>query len=143
MWREANYPIVLVRHDSVSSDSPLRPGQEGNEFQDGVDGKHDLLITKSVNSAFYGAPSLDDWLKQNSYSKIFICGITTNHCCETTARMAGNLGYEVKFVLDATRTFDFKDISGNLVKAEDVYQMTATNLNGEFAEVIKTSEVNL
>jgi len=143
MWREANYPIVLVRHDSVSPDSPLRPGQEGNEFQHGVDGKHDLLITKSVNSAFYGAPSLDDWLKQNSYSKIFICGITTNHCCETTARMAGNLGYEVKFVLDATRTFDFKDISGNLVKAEDVYQMTATNLNGEFAEVIMTSEVNL
>jgi nicotinamidase-related amidase len=143
MWREANYPIVLVRHDSVSSNSPLRPGQEGNEFQDGVDGKHDLLITKSVNSAFYGTPSLDEWLKQNSYSKIFICGITTNHCCETTARMAGNLGYEVKFVLDATRTFDFKDISGNLVKAEGVYQMTATNLNGEFAEIIMTSEVTL
>jgi nicotinamidase-related amidase len=143
MWREANYPIVLVRHDSVSSNSPLRPGQEGNEFQDGVDGKHDLLITKSVNSAFYGTPSLDEWLKQNSYSKIFICGITTNHCCETTARMAGNLGYEVKFVLDATRTFDFKDISGNLVKAESVYQMTATNLNGEFAEIIMTSKVTL
>lgn len=143
MWREANYPIVLVRHDSVSSDSPLRPRQEGNEFQDGVDGKHDLLITKSVNSAFYGTPPLDEWLKQNSYSKIFICGITTNHCCETTARMAGNLGYEVKFVLDATRTFDFKDISGNLVKAESVYQMTATNLNEEFAKIIMTSEVML
>ena len=143
MWREANYPVVLVRHDSVSSNSPLRPEQEGNEFQDGVDGKHDLLITKSVNSAFYGTPSLDEWLKQNSYSKIFICGITTNHCCETTARMAGNLGYKVKFVLDATRTFDFKDIRGNIVKAESVYQMTATNLNGEFAEVIMTSEVNL
>lgn len=143
MWREANFPIVLVRHDSVSSNSPLRTGQEGNEFQVGVDGKHDLLITKSVNSAFYGTPSLDEWLKQNSYSKIFICGITTNHCCETTARMAGNLGYEVKFVLDATRTFDFKDISGKLVKAEDLYQMTATNLNGEFAEIIMTSEVTL
>ena len=143
MWREADHPIVLVRHDSVSSDSPLRPGQEGNDFQDGVDGKHDLLITKSVNSAFYGTPSLNEWLKQNSYSELYICGITTNHCCETTTRMAGNLGYEVKFVLDATRTFDFKDISGNLVYAESVYQMTATNLNGEFAEIMMTSEVNL
>ena len=143
MWREADHPIVLVRHDSVSSDSPLRPGQEGNDFQDGVDGKHDLLITKSVNSAFYGTPSLNEWLKQNSYSELYICGITTNHCCETTTRMAGNLGYVVKFVLDATRTFDFKDISGNLVYAESVYQMTATNLNGEFAEIMMTSEVNL
>lgn len=143
IWRQADLPIVLVRHDSISANSPLRPGQEGNEFQDGVDGKHNLLITKNVNSAFYGNPSLDEWLKQNSYSELYICGITTNHCCETTARMAGNLGYKVKFVLDATRTFDFKDIAGRLVKAENVYQMTATNLNGEFAEVIMTSEVNL
>lgn len=143
MWRESDHPIVLVRHDSSSANSPLRAGQEGNEFQDGVEGKHDLLITKSVNSAFYGTPSLDNWLKENAYSELVICGITTNHCCETTARMAGNLGYKVKFVLDATRTFDFKDISGNLVKADAVFQMTATNLNGEFAEVIKTSDISL
>ena len=143
IWREADLTIVLVRHDSTSASSPLRPGQKGNDFQEGVDGKHDLLITKSVNSAFYGTPSLEQWLNQNFYSEMFICGITTNHCCETTARMAGNLGYKVKFVLDATRTFDFKDFSGNIVKAESVYQMTATNLNGEFAEVIMTSEVNL
>lgn len=143
MWRKANYPVVLVRHDSTSPNSSLRPNQTGNEFQDGIDGKNDLLISKSVNSAFYGTPSLDDWLKKNGYSELVICGITTNHCCETTARMAGNLGYKVKFVLDATRTFNFKDISGNLVKAESVYQMTATNLNGEFAEIVMTSEVTL
>ncbi|CAN2236715.1 PncA Amidases related to nicotinamidase [actinobacterium SCGC AAA044-D11] len=143
MWRESDHPIVLVRHDSLSANSPLRAGQEGNEFQDGVGGKHDLLITKSVNSAFYGTPSLDNWLKENAYSELVICGITTNHCCETTARMAGNMGYQVKFVLDATRTFDFTDLKGNVVKAEDVYQMTATNLNGEFAEVVMTSDINL
>lgn len=57
--------------------------------------------------------------------------------------MAGNMGYQVKFVLDATRTFDFTDLKGNVVKAEDVYQMTATNLNGEFAEVVMTSDINL
>lgn len=140
-WRTNNLPIVLVRHDSVSSNSTLRPNQVGNEFQDGIDGKHDLLVTKSVNSAFYGTPDLNEWLKQNNLSELIICGITTNHCCETTARMAGNLGYSVKFVLDATRTFDFKDMNGNIVSAESVYQMTATNLHGEFAEVVKTSDL--
>jgi nicotinamidase-related amidase len=57
--------------------------------------------------------------------------------------MAGNLGYKVKFVLDATRTFDFKDLAGNLVSTESVYQMTGTNLNGEFAEVVPTSDVTI
>ena len=140
-WREANLPIVLVRHDSTSPTSSLRPNQIGNEFQDGIEGPSDLVISKTVNSAFFGTPSLDDWLKTNSYTDLVICGITTNHCCETTARMAGNMGYKVKFVLDATRTFDFKDLNGQVIKAEDVYQMTATNLNGEFAEVVMTKEV--
>lgn len=143
MWREAQYPVVLVRHDSSLPSSPLRPHQRGNDFQEGIDGPHDLLVTKSVNSAFYGSPSLDEWLKQNSYSELVICGITTNYCCETTARMAGNMGYHVTFVLDATRAFDSTNISGDVVKAEDIYQMTATNLQGEFADVVMTSDVTL
>ncbi len=143
MWRDSNLPIVLVRHDSASNSSTLRPNQSGNDFQDGIDGSHDLLISKTVNSAFFGTPSLDEWLKKNDYNSLVICGITTNHCCETTARMAGNMGYQVKFVLDATRTFDFKDLKGNIVKAEDVYQMTAINLNGEFAEVVMTSDISI
>jgi nicotinamidase-related amidase len=141
MWRDAKFPVVLVRHDSSSAASPLRPNQEGNDFQEGIYGEHDLLVTKTVNSAFYGSPSLDEWLKQNDYSELVICGITTNYCCETTARMAGNLGYKVKFVLDATRAFDSKKLNGDSVAAEDIYQMTATNLSGEFAEVVLTSEV--
>lgn len=83
------------------------------------------------------------WLKSKEYNELYICGITTHHCCETTARMAGNLGYDVKFILDATKTFDFRNMSGELVKAEDVYQMTATNLNGEFAQILMTSEVSV
>ena len=143
LWRQANHPIVLVRHDSASPSSPLRPHQRGNEFQEGIDGQHDLLVTKNVNSAFFGTPSLDEWLKTNAYSELVICGITTNHCCETTARMAGNLGYQVKFVLDATRAFDSMNLAGEVVRAEDIYQMTATNLHGEFAEVVMTSDISL
>lgn len=96
-----------------------------------------------MNSAFFGSPSLDEWLKKNSYSELVICGITTNHCCETTARMAGNLGYRVRFVLDATRAFDSVNLMGEVVRAEDIYQMSATNLHGEFAEVVMTSDISV
>ena len=140
-WRNREWPIVLVRHDSVQPESVLRPGQAGNEFQPGIDGTKDLLITKSVNSAFLGQPNLDYWLRGAGYTKVVICGIQTNYCCETTARMAGNLGYDVDFVLDATRTFDLTDEAGNVVPAELLSRITAVNLNGEFARVINTEKL--
>lgn len=140
-WRSNDWPVVLVRHDSVSPNSTLRPGQPGNDFMPGIAGKNDLLISKTVNSAFYGTPNLDDWLKKEAINSVVICGITTNHCCETTARMAGNLGYEVFFVLDATRTFDIKDVEGQLVKAEEMARITGANLQGEFAQVVRTNQL--
>jgi nicotinamidase-related amidase len=140
-WRQAEQPVVLVRHDSVSDTSPLRPGQAGNAFIAGIDGPHDLLVTKTVNSAFYGQPDLDTWLRASGIANVTICGITTNHCCETTARMAGNLGYAVSFVIDATHTFDRMGPDGQVVCADDLARVTAANLDGEFARVVSTRDV--
>jgi nicotinamidase-related amidase len=84
-WREQDRPIVFVRHDSDEPDSPLRPDRPGNEFQDVITGEPDLLVSKSVNSSFHGEPDLQAWLDGEGIGQIYICGITTNHCCETTA----------------------------------------------------------
>jgi nicotinamidase-related amidase len=138
-WRDRGWPVVFVRHDSSDPGSPLAPGTPGNAFQDVLTGSPDLLVTKSVNSAFHGRPSLQAWLDDNGVRRIYVCGITTNHCCETTARVGGNLGYDVRFVLDATHTFDRADPAGELVAADDLARVTATNLHGEFATVIDTA----
>ncbi len=137
-WRLREYPLVLVRHDSNEPNSPLRPGQPGNELQDIVAGEPALTVAKSVNSAFYGSPDLHAWLQGQGIDTVVICGITTNHCCETTARMAGNLGYDVRFVIDATYTFDRNALDGAVIPADDVSRMTAANLDGEFATVCTT-----
>ncbi len=129
--------IVFVKHNSKSETSVLRPGQPGNDFKDIITGEPDLLVTKSVNSAFYGSPDLHQWLTENNIAQVAICGIQTNMCCETTARMAGNLGLDTWFVLDATHTFA-KQFNGVKISAEDLAQTTAVNLAGEFAEVITT-----
>lgn len=138
-WRENNQPIVFVKHNSKSETSVLRPGQPGNDFKDIITGDPDLLVTKSVNSAFYGSPDLYLWLKENQIDAVAICGIQTNMCCETTARMAGNLGLDTWFVLDATHTFA-KIFNGKKSSAADLANTTAVNLSGEFAEILSTSE---
>lgn len=140
-WRSAGDPVVLVRHDSSTPESPLRPGQPGNDLRAGIDGPHDLLVSKSVNSAFYGDPDLHGWLQEREIESVTICGVTTNHCCETTARMAGNLGYEVTFVTDATHTFDRQGPDGHVIGAAELARVTAANLDGEFATVTSTAEV--
>jgi nicotinamidase-related amidase len=140
-WRRQGQPLVFVRHDSTLPGSPLAPGGAGNEFKDVVSGAPDVLVTKSVNSCFYGSPDLDAWLRQRQIRALAICGITANHCCETTARMAGNLGYDVAFVLDATASFDTADLSGETIPAEQIRRVTAANLHGEFATVVTTDEM--
>lgn len=140
-WREWQYPVVFVRHDSKIPGSPLFPNSLGNSFKDVIDGTPNVLISKSVNSAFLGTPNLHEWLQEHKISSVAICGITTNHCCETTARFAGNLGYETYFVIDATYTFDRRALDGTIITADELSKVTAANLQDEFAKVVTVSEM--
>ena len=138
-WRSQAWPVVYVRHDSELPGSPLAPGQPGNELEPILSAAPDVLVTKHVNSAFYGEPDLRGWLDARAITAVTVCGITTNHCCETTARMAGNLGYETTFVIDATYTFARRDLAGGELSADELMRVTAANLHGEFATVVRTA----
>lgn len=135
-------PAVHVRHESRNADSPLHPDSAGAAFKPYLSAQRpDLVVTKSVNSSFHGTPDLDAWLRTRGTGQLVIAGITTNHCCETTARVAGNLGYDVYFVLDATHTFDRTGPDGSVMTADELARATATNLHGEFATVVSTAQV--
>lgn len=141
LWRRLGRPLVFVQHDSVNPESPLHPGQPGHALKASVSGPSDVLIRKNVNSSFHGAPDLDEWLRREGITRFAICGITTNHCCETTARVGGNLGYDVAFVLDATHTFDRVGPDGITVAADTLSRITATNLHDEFATIVDAADL--
>ncbi len=140
-WHAEGRPVVHVRHDSTQPSSPLHPGAPGNRLKDYLDTPPDLLVTKSVNSSFHGSPDLHAWLVDQAVAGIVVCGITTNHCCETTARVGGNLGHDVLFALDATHTFDRSGPDGTLMTGDELARATATNLHGEFATVVSTRDL--
>jgi nicotinamidase-related amidase len=62
-------------------------------------------------------------------------------CCETTARVAANLGFEVDFVLDATYTFALSSHDGGTISADELARVTAANLDPEFGRVTSTRQV--
>jgi nicotinamidase-related amidase len=142
-WQARRLPVVLVRHDSPKPGSPLRPGQPGNDFKPELDGaRPDLVFGKKVNSAFIGDVDLDAWLRKRGITSFVLGGIQTNFCCETTARMGGNLGYDVTFALDATFTFDLEGPDGRVLTADELSRATATNLHGGgFATVKSTKDI--
>ena len=140
-WRDSNRPIVFVRHHWEEDGSPLRSDEPGSEFKDVIEGRPDLLVTKRVNSAFHGDPDLERWLTSEGIEGIVVCGITTNHCCETTVRVGANLGHDVLFPIDATFTHDRRHPDGATLSADELTRATAASLHDEFANVTTTAEV--
>ncbi|MFD7787096.1 cysteine hydrolase family protein [Streptomyces nojiriensis] len=143
-WQAAGRPVVLVRHASVQPGSVLAADHPGHAFKDLVEKRSEgaLVVTKTVNSAFYGTPDLADWLTAQGIGQLVLVGIQTNMCVETTARMAGNLGYDVLVPLDATHTFDLAGPGGLALTADELATATAVSLHGGgFARVITTADL--
>jgi len=140
-WRQTERPIIHIQHCSRNPHSVLYASAPGNEIKDLVrpQGKEPVL-QKQVNSAFIGT-DLEERLRRDGITTLVITGLTTNHCVETTTRMAGNLGFDTYFVSDATATFDRTGPDGVLHTAEEIQAITLTNLHQEFATIVTTADV--
>jgi nicotinamidase-related amidase len=140
-FRTSNAPIFHIRHASMRPNSSFALGATGYRVMDEArEIEGEPVIVKRVNSAFIGT-DLEHRLRAADIKTLVICGATTNHCVETTTRMAGNLGFDACLVRDATWTFDRVGPDGDAHSAEDIHAMTLANLNGEFARIASASEV--
>lgn len=135
-WRAKNLPVIHVIHGSKDPNSELHPSKSGFEILDQLKPiDNEPLLVKNVNSAFIGT-DLQERLENEGINTLVIAGLTTNHCVSTTTRMAGNFGFEVYLVADATATFDRKGINGEVFPAELIHQTALASLNEEFATVL-------
>jgi nicotinamidase-related amidase len=139
-FRKRGAPILHIRHQGTDPGSSFLPGGTGYPVKDEArEMAGEPVIVKRVNSAFIGT-DLEARLRAADIKTLVICGATTNHCVETTTRMAGNLGFDACLVRDATWTFDRVGPDGDAHSAEDIHAMTLSNLNGEFARIVAAAE---
>jgi nicotinamidase-related amidase len=140
-FRDHNAPIFHIRHEGSRPNSSFLPGGTGYSVKDEArELAGEPVIVKRVNSAFIGT-DLEEQLRAAAIKTLVICGATTNHCVETTTRMAGNLGFDARLVRDATWTFDRIGPDGDAHSAEDIHAMTLANLEGEFARIVTAAGV--
>jgi len=141
LWRRCGRPVVHVQHLSRSPDSVFWPGQDGVEFQPRFAPQEgEWLIQKQVPDAFC-ASGLEAQLREAGIGQLIIVGVATNNSVESTARTAGNLGFDTWVAEDACFTFDKADYFGTPRTAEEVHGMSLGNLHGEYATVVGSSQI--
>jgi len=141
LWRSEKRPVIHIQHCSVEPDSPLWPELTGCQFKpEAAPIEGEPVFKKTVNSAFIGT-KLESYLRDTGIEQIVIVGLTTDHCVSTTTRMAGNFGFKVSLVSDATATFDRKGPDGKEYMAENIHAIHIASLNDEFCSVITTDSL--
>ncbi len=138
-FRRAGSAIVHIRHRGTSPNT-LFKGTACEPRDEARERNGEPVVWKSVNSAFIGT-DLEACLRRRGIHTLVLCGATSNHCVETTTRMAGNLGFDARFVQDATWTFERVGPDGRVYAADDIQAMTEANLSDEFAGIVTSSEV--
>lgn len=140
-WRRDGRPVRHVHHSSRSPAGTFFRGTTGYEPKpQAAPASGEPVHVKGVNSAFIGT-SLEQELRDAGVDTLVVVGLTTNHCVSTTVRMAGNLGFTVYLVEDATATFDRAGMDGKMRPAAEVHAAALSDLSEEFATVVITDDV--
>jgi nicotinamidase-related amidase len=111
------------------------------------------VLTKTSHNAFT-TTNLQQVLTLRGITELVICGIRTEQCCETTARVASDFGYHVAFVTEATATnpIPHRDAPADQTVAElladprtlpanAVVERTEYALAGRFARIATIADV--
>lgn len=128
--------VVWVLHSEPGSGGVFDPAQGHvrllEELTQPVSGEP--VLHKTSHNAFT-TTDLEQLLADAGVSELMICGIRTEQCVETTARLGSDLGYRVVFVTDATTTSPIGDLS-----ADEIIERTEAVLRGRFARISTVAE---
>jgi nicotinamidase-related amidase len=146
--------VIWVLHGEPGSGGDFDPANGLVRLMDGLVPRADEpVLTKSAHNAFT-TTNLQQRLVSAGIGHVVVCGIRTEQCVETTARLASDLGYEVTFVTEATVTFPapHRDAPEDLSVAElladprtlpvaDILARTEYALAGRFATIATVAEL--
>lgn len=146
--------VIWVLHTEPGTDGLFDPARGYVRLMDGlapIEGEP--VIRKTSHNAFT-TTNLQQLLTERGVSELTVCGIRTEQCCETTARVGSDLGYGVTFVIDATSTNPIahrdapRDLTPEQLMADprtlhnaEILARTEYALAGRFASVRTVTEL--
>lgn len=140
-YRAAGRPVFFILH--TDGDEGFQPGHPAVRLMDFLAPRADEpVLLKETRNAFTTTP-LHLRLMEAGVRRLAVTGISTEQCCETTTRVAADLGYAVDFVLDATMTFPIADpaVPGRELGVEAILERTRYVLQGRFARIVSARQL--
>ncbi|MEV0153343.1 isochorismatase family protein [Micromonospora sp. NPDC050686] len=146
--------VIWVLHAEPGSGGVFDPASGHVRLIDGLaPAPGEPTLVKTAHNAFT-TTNLQQLLTLAGVRELTVCGIRTEQCVETTARLGHDLGYELTFVTDATATFPIphRDLPADATVEEiladprtlstaEIVARTEYALAGRFATIRTVAEV--
>ncbi|KNX36738.1 cysteine hydrolase family protein [Luteipulveratus halotolerans] len=152
--RAAGDLVVWVMHIEPGTGGVFDPDLGHVVLMDGLEPQEGEPTVRKTSHNAFTTTNLQQILTGHGVTTVRLCGIQTERCCETTARVASDLGYAVDFVVDATATFpiEHRDAEAGrpleqvladprTMPVEQVVERTEYALAGRFATIRTVAEL--
>jgi nicotinamidase-related amidase len=140
-YRAAQLPVIFFLHtdsdEGFATDSPFF------KLMDFVKPRPDEpVLIKNTRNCFTST-SLQPYLLEKGVRRVTITGIQMEQCCETTTRVAADLGYAVDFVTEATMTFPIPnwDNPTEELGVDAIRERTEYALRRRFARIVTVEQL--
>ncbi len=139
-FRAAGLPVVHVQHKTTNPDDGFHPDNPLSAAMPEVAPlAGEPVVVKTGTSGFIGT-GLEALLRDTGVQSLVMVGGEANMCVESTARMAGNLGFITAIVADALVNFQRTLRDGRVMPPDMVLAMSRANLTS-FAHIADSGDV--
>lgn len=105
------------------------PGSKEAAFLEEIAPEGDEVVVNKTASGVFSSTNFHYVLSNMGINALFVCGVYTNECVETTVRAASDLGYFVTMVEDACATV-----------TPELHNASIATLRDRYSRVIDTAE---
>lgn len=141
LYREQGLPVIFMLHSD--EDEGFHTDSPEYKLMDFINRRPDEPVFHKITRNSFTSTPLGAYLMEKNVRRIAVTGISMEQCCETTTRVAADLGYKVDFVIDATMTFPIPHptIPGRELSVEAIEERTVYALGGRFATITTVAEL--
>lgn len=133
--------VVWILHTEPGTGGPFDPASGHVDFMAGLAPRDDEPVIRKTSINAFTTTNLQQLLTMRGISELIVCGIRTEQCCETTTRVASDLGYHVTYVTEATGTSPISH--WDAVPGRSVEEILADPATLSTAEIMRRTEYAL